>query len=252
MSFKKVFERNDLYEVVNIPVLKHIVKNWTKYESLIIKNNENNYDYNPKNICEKYLTNYEKVATIKYNKSSKYPSKLGRWFCKNGVGLQSLPRVISHTICDELYIDVDFVNCHPKILEQLCYKHDIQCVNLTQYIKNRDQLLDEWKLILNCTKEETKKNNLLALNGNKKQSDLPNWYSILDEFKKIHKSIVLLPEYKILLKEVEDVERTNINAKVVNHRLCIIEDECLISLYHVLDKKMEMPLNISSQNLVNI
>jgi len=53
MSFKKVFQRNELHEVVNISVLKHIVKNWGKYESLIVKNNENDYDYNPKNICQK-------------------------------------------------------------------------------------------------------------------------------------------------------------------------------------------------------
>ena len=53
MSFKKVFQRNELHEVGNISVLKHIVKNWGKYESLIVKNNENDYDYNPKNICQK-------------------------------------------------------------------------------------------------------------------------------------------------------------------------------------------------------
>ena len=58
MSFKKVFKRNELHEVVNIAVLKGIVKNWDKYESRIVKNNENDYDYNPKNICQKYLTQY--------------------------------------------------------------------------------------------------------------------------------------------------------------------------------------------------
>ena len=37
MSFKKVFKRNELHEVVNIAVLKEIVKNWDKYESRIVK-----------------------------------------------------------------------------------------------------------------------------------------------------------------------------------------------------------------------
>ena len=67
MSFKKAFARNELHEVVNISVLKHIVKNWDKFESLIVKNNENDYDYNPKNICQKYLTQYNKTTTIQLN-----------------------------------------------------------------------------------------------------------------------------------------------------------------------------------------
>lgn len=93
MGFKKSFGRTELNEVVNISVLKYIVKNWDKFSSLIIKNDDNDYDYNPKNICQKYISMYDKVATIKYNKSSKYPSKIGRWFCKSGIGIQSMPRI---------------------------------------------------------------------------------------------------------------------------------------------------------------
>ena len=78
---------------------------WDKYESRIVKNNDNDYDYNPKNICQQYLTQYNKTTTIQYSKSSKYPSKLGRWFCRKGIGIQSNPRVIRHTICEGLYID---------------------------------------------------------------------------------------------------------------------------------------------------
>ena len=114
MSFKKVFKRNELHEVVNIAVLKEIVKNWDKYESRIVKNNDNDYDYNPKNICQKYLTLYNKTTTIQYSKSSKYPSKLGRWFCRKGIGIQSMPRVIRHTICEGLYIDLDFKKNSPQ------------------------------------------------------------------------------------------------------------------------------------------
>ena len=237
MSFKKVFGRNELHEVVNLPLLKHIVKNWDKFESLIVKNDENDYDYNPKNICQKYLTQYKKTITIKYNKSSKYPSKLGRWFCKQGIGIQSMPRIIRHTICDGLYIDLDFKNAHPKILEQLCFKHDIKCHFLSKYIQNRDELLINWGSVLNYTKDEVKTIFLCTLNGNCTRYNIPEWDKILEEFKTIHKSIVLLPEYKTILKEVEDIERNNINAKVVNRLLCEIENDCLQSLYKSLDKK---------------
>ena len=237
MSFKKVFKRNELHEVVNIAVLKEIVKNWDKYESRIVKNNENDYDYNPKNICQKYLTLYNKTTAIMYSKSSKYASKLGRWFCRKGIGIQSMPRVIRHTICEGLYIDLDFKNAHPKILQSLCLKNNINCDFLTKYIDNRDSLLVEWGSLLNHTKEEVKAILLCALNGNKTKYIIPAWDKILEEFKNIHKSIVALPVYETIVKEVEDIERTNIHAKIVNRILCTIENECLESLYKTLDKK---------------
>ena len=248
MSFKKVFGRNDLCEVVDLSALKHIVKNWNRYESLIVKNNENDYDYNPKNICQKYLARYDKVTCIKYNKSTKYPSKLGRWFCKQGIGIQSMPRIIRHTICNGLYIDIDFKNAHPKILETLCIKHNIKCEYLTKYINNRDTLLNEWSSVINHTNDEVKTIFLSALNGNNTKYAIPHWNDLLNEFKDIHRSIVVLPEYSMLLKEVEDVERTNINAKVVNRILCQIENSCLESLYKNLDKRGLLNLVIDDSN----
>jgi len=237
MSFKKAFQRNELHEIVNVSMLKNIIKNWDKYESSIVKNNDNDYDYNPKNICQKYLIQYNKTTTIQYSKSTKYPSKLGRWFCKKGIGIQSMPRIIRHTICEGYYIDIDFKNAHPTILQSLCIKHNIKCDYLTNYIENRDILLIEWGTILNYTKDEVKTILLSALNGNNTKYIIPEWSNILEEFKNIHKSIIALPVYEIILKEVEDIERTNINAKVVNRILCNIENECLQSLYKAFDKK---------------
>ena len=249
MSFNKSFGRNELHEIVNLPKLKYIVKNWDKLESLIVKNKENDYDYDPKNICQKYLAQYKKSISIKYSKSSKYPSKLGRWFCKNGVGIQSMPRIIRHTICDGLYIDLDFKNAHPKILEKLCLNNNIQCEHLSNYINNRDVLLTEWGSIINHDKDEIKEIFLCALNGNATNYIIPNWDNLLVEFKYIHYSISSLPQYATILKEVEDRERTNINAKVVNRILCQIENECLQSLYKALDKKKLFQVSLDDEHL---
>lgn len=237
MSFRKSFGRNELNEIVDLYKLKYIVKHWDKYESLIVKNNENDYDYNPKNICLKYLAKYKKYISVKYQKSTKYLSKLGRWFCINGVGIQSMPRIIRHTICDGLYIDLDFKNAHPTILERLCVNNNIEHKYLCDYNNNRDAKLTEWGSLINFSKDEVKHIFLCALNGNKTRYNIPNWDKILEEFKNIHKSIAVLPEYTAILKEVEESERSNINAKVVNRILCKIENECLQSLYKALDKK---------------
>lgn len=236
MSFKKAFGRNELTEIVNLPVLKYIVKNWKKFEPLIVKEDQNDYDYNPQSICEKYLSRYNTTCTIKYNKSTKYPSKLGRWFCKQGVGIQSMPRIIRHTICDGLWIDLDFKNCHPCILRTLCHKNNIKCDRLSDYIDNRDKYHNEWSEILGIDVDDVKTNVFLpALNGNKTYYDLPNWCSILEELKSIHASIANLPQYSMILQEVESNESKNIHAKVVNRVMCEIENQCLQSLYKNLD-----------------
>jgi hypothetical protein len=248
MSFKKSFGLNELHEIVNLPLLKRIVKKWDCFAHLIVKNNENDYDYNPKNICQKYISIYDKVATIKYNKSSKYPSKIGRWFCKSGVGIQSMPRIIRHTICDGLYIDLDFKNIHPTILQQICLKNNIECPLLTKYITGRDNLLNDWSNILNFTKEEVKTLYLCALNGNNTKYNIPEWSNVLREFKNIHKAISKLPQYNQIAVEVESAERTNIKAKIVNRILCTIENDCLQSFYKALDKKGAFNLNIDDCN----
>lgn len=248
MSFKKSFGLNELHEIANLPLLKHIVKKWDCFAPLIVKNNENDYDYNPKNICQKYISIYDKVATIKYNKSSKYPSKIGRWFCKSGVGIQSMPRIIRHTICDGLYIDLDFKNMHPTILQQICLKNNIECPLLTKYITGRDNLLNDWSNILNFTKEEVKTLYLCALNGNNTKYNIPEWSNVLREFKNIHKAISKLPQYNQIAVEVESAERTNIKAKIVNRILCTIENDCLQSFYKALDKKGAFNLNIDDCN----
>ena len=244
MSFKKVYGSNELFEVVDIKALKYIVKNWKKYEGLIVKPNDNDYDYDPKKLCDKYIKNYKKYISVSYQKSSKYPSKTGRWFCKNGIGIQSLPRIIRHTICDGYYIDLDFKNAHPVILEQLCKKHDIPCNNLSTYIRDRDELLTEWSERINLPKDKVKEIYLCALNGNKMRYDIPYWFEILEEFKTIHKSIACLPVYEIILKEVEEKERDNVFAKVVNRVLCTLENECLSSLFDCLNKRNAFQVDI--------
>lgn len=248
MSFNKSFGRTDLHEVVNIRALKYILKNWDKFSSLLVKNNDNEYEWNPKHICQKYISKYDKVAVIKYKKSSKYPSKIGRWFCTSGIGLQSMPRVIRHTICDGLYIDLDFKNAHPKILEQICLKNKIKCKYLTEYNKNRDNLLSSWSSHLNFTKDEVKTIFLSALNGNATRYNIPIWDKILKEFRSIHKQVSLIPQYKEISKEVEDYEKSNINAKIVNRILCVIENDCLQALYDLLDKKGVFNVSIDDRS----
>ena len=56
---------------------------------------------------------------VTYTKASKANGR-GRWFAKHPGAMQGMKRQIRHTICKGLWIDLDFVNCHPVLLSKLC------------------------------------------------------------------------------------------------------------------------------------
>ena len=126
-TFKKSFGYTNLFEIINDKALLYIINNWKQIEKQIDKDWD--IDYKPKTIMTKYLNAYKKgnLISIKYKKSDNYDNKIGRFFCNGGVGIQSLPRMIRHTICKNLYIDLDFKNAHPTILKTLCEYYGIEC-----------------------------------------------------------------------------------------------------------------------------
>jgi len=235
-TFKKSFGYPNLYEIINNDVMVYLINNWSQIELKL--NKDWDIDYKPKAIMSKYYNSYkkDKMINIKYKKSEKYDSKIGRFFCNSGIGIQSLPREIRHTICKGLYIDLDFKNCHPSILLQLCKFYNIECPNLEYYVSNREEMLSNISEGIKCDKKLSKQFFLCALNGNKNHYDVKNWNTILYEFENIHDMIANKPEFNFLSEEVKKVHKDNINAKVVNRILCYIENECLKVLFKVLDE----------------
>jgi hypothetical protein len=234
-TFKKSFGYPNLYEIADDKALLYILNNWKQMEKQIDKDWD--VDYKPKTIMTKYLNAYKKdnIISIKYKKSDNYDNKIGRFFCNGGVGIQSLPRMIRHTICRGLYIDLDFKNCHPTILKTLCEYYGIECKYLDIYVNNRDDILNGICQSLKVSKEKAKHIYLCALNGNKTHYDIQNWRSILLEFERIHTEISNKPEFEELFKEVKTLHKENVEAKMVNRILCYIENECLKVLFNILD-----------------
>ena len=250
MTFKKDFKQTLLNENCHISLLKYIHKNFAKYEYEIGKCEDCEIEYNPKKLCEKYIANYSKVLKVKYHKSKKYDTKMGRWFCDGGVGIQSLPRKIRHTICKGLYIDLDFKNAHPVILKTLCDKKNIDCPYLTNYINNRDELLAKWSLDLGMKPDEAKQAFLKMLNGDKTKHDTDNWTDMINEFITIHKTIASLEEYKDIYEEVNSLEKTNIFAKTTNRIMCKIENSCLVELYTILQANKMLYVDIDGDTFI--
>ncbi len=121
-SFKKDFNASKLYEVIHKAKLAYIINNWKTIEKDIIKEDELKGNYKPKTLLTKYYNIYKKddIISIGYRKCDVYETKIGRYFCNSSIGIQSLPRKIRHTLCKGLYIDLDFKNAHPTIVQQLC------------------------------------------------------------------------------------------------------------------------------------
>ena len=98
---------------------------------------------------------------ITYNKSSKF----GRVYSKNGLGLQSLRREIRHTLSSDYYIDIDIVNCHPEILNQVFIMNNSKYKYLHAYCKQRDKIIKQVMDIYNVNRDTVKNLFLRLLYG---------------------------------------------------------------------------------------
>jgi hypothetical protein len=108
-----------LYEPINDNIFQ-LLKNSSLLRSQF--NNPSARKYRNERI---QLEAYEKLikngnAQIIYNKT-KFMT-YGRCNPDNALGLFSLRREIRHTLTNNLFIDIDIVNCHPKLLLEIAKK----------------------------------------------------------------------------------------------------------------------------------
>ena len=71
---------------------------------------------------------------VSYKKGSS-SLNYGRWFADKAQSIQNMPRLIRYSICRNIWIDLDDVNCHPVILEHLCNYYNINCYYFSKYNK---------------------------------------------------------------------------------------------------------------------
>lgn len=109
-------------EKINIAKLKYIVDNYPKFkktieaEELVMRRldrkTSKNYTYS--NL--KKLSKACKIPQVTYNKG-RNSNDIGRWYAKDGIGLQPLISCVRHTICEGIWVDIDQINSHPTLLE---------------------------------------------------------------------------------------------------------------------------------------
>ena len=249
LTFEETFKQKYMLEVYNRKALKYILTNWEEYEGKCIEydNDANSSNYNPKEVLTQYMESSKGCNTVKVvYKKSVNSKKYGRWFANGSLSIANMPRKVRHTICKGLWIDIDFNNCHPVILEHLCVSYDINCPFLTKYNNNREEMLKEVMTAENCSRDIAKRCILKCLNGNKKMVPLPWWNDMQNEFNYIAQMISNKPEYKKLRELVVKYKDYNIDASVMNLVLCYFENKCLEVLYNLFVEEKIICKNICS------
>jgi hypothetical protein len=177
----------------------------------------------------------ESFTYVRYEKAS-LSGGVGRWFAKNTSCMQRMPRRIRHTLCAGLWVDLDFVNCHPVILQHVCITEGISCPFLSKYILERAVMLAEIMQASKLTRDDAKKLVLKALNGGSvSEVGVEWWQAMQTEFRNIAQHVANLEHNKPAKDSVMKGKRKdNCNARVMNVMLCELENDCLQALFEFL------------------
>lgn len=234
-TFNELFNINQANILINN--FEDVIKQLPEQRQQKLNEKKREFDY--LNALKKIVKNKNGINPVKYSfsKSSKY---YGRLFAKTA-SLQGLPRELRALLANGLYYDIDFVSCHPNLLEQYCKKQGIRCDTLSYYNENREDVFNELKIKLDYDKENSKNLILTLLNGGEREG-LTSTNDFLKDFKEemktIHKLIVQLnPKIFKQVKKSWGENEPNLNGKVVNRILCDLENEVMLTAVEFLMNK---------------
>jgi hypothetical protein len=157
-------------ETCNLAKLMCIIENPDHFKSQL-KREYKKEDHDPftiaRNVFNKFLMSNGRKIMTEFKKT--YEDNIGRLFAKGSQSGQNLMREIRHSICDEIYYDIDAVNCHPVILLHLCKKYDLPRENLEKLIIDREAIFAELlKINPDRDRDHVKKTILSMINGGEK------------------------------------------------------------------------------------
>jgi hypothetical protein len=225
-----------LEEIVKTDRLAYLIGHYEEL-GLSEQNEVSYYQEDTENLkpqLEKYLRRLKKgVADVNYRQNG----GKGRYFAL-GLTLQRIRKDIKNCIIEGLYVDIDIKNCHPVVLSYICDKQDIQTPCLDYYIKNREEVLNEFEE----SRSDAKTVILKILNGgfgyydsieNKSKWFIEYYY----EIKNVINSLAKGKEYdKFEKKYMKESKKDNPKGSYVNLMICEIENEIIMTMYKKLGK----------------
>ena len=242
-----IFQNIELNETINLNRLNQLIKSDALQK---IEQTNANAAYNHPNAGEYENEKHHLEAMAKRIRNDKLQvsykkagNNYGRTYASKALSLGSLRKPIRHTLCHDIYTDIDIENCHPQLLKQVCEANGIQCKFLTVYVENRPAILAQVQAYYNVSRDDAK--NLfirLAYFGSfnnwiddvKAESKPPLEFitSYINELKIIGQHVINANSdlHKAVLKE----KKRNVNASTVSLFLQEIERQMLELIYEYL------------------
>lgn len=242
-------------ELIEIPNTETIEKILISDLLQQVKHDSGIYD-NERHHLESYksLIDINNQVKVKYHKKDKY-NHLGRTYCEKHLGAIALRREIRGSIFGDRYTDIDISNCHPSIFLQLAQMYDIECPELTKYVMNRKQVLNDVMNYYNVKRDQAKQLFIILLYGgsfrswkNKhkiKQTILPSIAQMKKEFSSIKDKIIHNNQHirTIIKNKLIELEKNDSDHKVDNATVAYymqeIENRILEQVYlYCVDKNV--------------
>jgi hypothetical protein len=112
--------------------------------------------------CFEDLKNYVKASTAKgyrhftYDTHKEVPQGIGRVYPTQGAFIGSIYRGFRGLLCEGKYQDCDIYNCHPVLLAQICHNSHIAYQCVSDYNRNRVEIIEETKAAYSVSKDSAK------------------------------------------------------------------------------------------------
>lgn len=230
------------YEKINHVKLNYILKNRKQYEAVIETDKSENGNTNEASIWAIMKKMYKNVTPIPFSEYGYIPVKyvkgkscnnIGRWYAESGIGLAPIKSCIRHTICDDVWCDIDQVNSHPVILSQIMSRYNYSSGLLDKYINNREEVLECIMKEENCSRDEAKDAVISLINGKKYKSN--TLIQLHNEIKLPVEKIMKSDEFKDIYDYCKNTFgiKANLWGKVMSRILQFIENnmlECYIDM----------------------
>jgi hypothetical protein len=97
------------------------------------------------------------LLRVKYSRKHEFTRRTGRTLARTKFAtLQNLHRTCRHTICQDLYQDIDIANALPHLVCQWAEENGLSVPTLASYVEDRDNMLEEMMEDTGLSRDEAK------------------------------------------------------------------------------------------------
>jgi hypothetical protein len=168
------------------------------------------------------------------------------------VSLSNMKRIIRHTLTHKNYIDIDIVNCGCQIVNQLCEASGLRNIYLTEYINDREKILNTVMTTYEVVRDSAKELFTALLNG----GSFAQWLSTVGRYGE-PTSFISSFSYEIkniieqftvsnndLVKALKKADKENISSSVIS----FVTQEYELRVLEVMYKTLKCPKNAMLAN----